>query len=103
MKAAGGLRLFMLSVHKSLCRRARDHHRRYCSARATPTGTGTATEEESRLRNLKTKLRSGPGLTDFIKDSSSNKKKVPEVYEYEEPYLPGNFAEANLRKGERTC
>ncbi|KAB5537188.1 hypothetical protein PHYPO_G00115990 [Pangasianodon hypophthalmus] len=97
MKAAGSLRLFMFSVHKSLYRRARDFHRRYCSARAPPAGTGTVTEE-TRLREFNSKLRSGPSFTDFIKHSPSNKTKVAEVYDYEEPYLPENRAEANQRK-----
>ncbi|MCJ8744592.1 hypothetical protein PDJAM_G00120420 [Pangasius djambal] len=95
MKASGSLRLFMFSVHKSLYRRARDYHRRYWSARAPPAGTVT---EETRLREFNSKLRSGPSLTDFIKHSPSNKTKVAEVYEYEEPYLPENRAEANQRK-----
>lgn len=101
MKPAGSLRLFIFSVHKQLSRRAREDHRRYFSARATPTVT--VTEEESRLREFKTKLSSGPSLTDFIKPPSSNKKTFHEIYEYEEPYLPENSAEANLRKGERAC
>lgn len=91
MKAAGSLRLFMFSVYKSLSRRARDYHRRYCSTGATPT----VTQDESRLREFKTRLRSGPGFTNFIKHSSANKNKV---HEYEEPYLPENSAEANQRK-----
>ncbi|KAK3512680.1 hypothetical protein QTP70_022639 [Hemibagrus guttatus] len=94
MEAVGSLRLFMFSVHKSLSRRARVYQRRYCSACATPT----VTDEGTRLREFKTKLWSGPGLSDFIKHSPSNKKKVPDVYEYEEPYLPENSTEANLRK-----
>lgn len=98
MEAAGSLRLFMFSVYKSLSRRPRAYHRRYCSAPATPTATVTG--EETRLREFKTKLWSGPGFSDFVKHSSSNKKKVPEVHEYEEPYLPENSTEANLRKGE---
>ncbi|KAG7318882.1 hypothetical protein KOW79_017356 [Hemibagrus wyckioides] len=96
MEAAGSLRLFMFSVYKNLSRRARAYQRRYCSARATPAAT--VTDEETRLREFKTRLWSGPGLSDFIKHSSSNKKKVPEVHEYEEPYLPENSTEANLRK-----
>ncbi|XP_053529963.1 CDK5 regulatory subunit-associated protein 1 isoform X3 [Ictalurus punctatus] len=91
MKAAGSLRLFMFSVYKSLSRRARDYHRRYCSTGATPT----VTQDESRLGEFKTRLRSGPGFTNFIKHSSANKNKV---HEYEEPYLPENSAEANQRK-----
>lgn len=99
MRAARRFRLFMFSARESLSLRARDSQRRCLSARETPTVTGT--EEETRLSGFKTKLWSGPGLTHFIKHSSSNKKKVPEVYEYEEPYLPESSAEA--RKGERTC
>lgn len=91
MKAAGSLRLFMFSVYKSLSRRARDYHRRDCSTGATPT----VTQDESRLGEFKTRLRSGPGFTNFIKHSSANKNKV---HEYEEPYLPENSAEANQRK-----
>lgn len=90
MRSTRNFRLFMLSVDQSLSRRARDCQRRYCSARAIRTGT-----EE------RTRLKSGPGLTHFIKHSSSNKKLIPEDYEYEEPYLPENPAEE--RKGERTC
>ncbi|XP_060714001.1 CDK5 regulatory subunit-associated protein 1 [Tachysurus vachellii] len=95
MEAAGSLRLFIFSVYKSLSRRARGYQRRYCSARATPTVTVT---EETKLRGFKTKPSSGPSLTDFIKHSSSNKNKLPQVYEYEASYLPENPTEVNLRK-----
>lgn len=99
MKAAESFRLFMFSVHKSLSRRARDNQRRYCSARAT--STVSVNDDKTRLREFKTKLWSGPDLTHFIKHSSSNKTKVSEVCEYEEPYLPENSTGTNPRKGER--
>lgn len=99
MEAAGSLRLFIFSVYKSLSRRARGYQRRYCSARETPTVNVT---KETKLRGFKTKPSSGPSLTDFIKLSSSNKNKLPDVYEYEASYLPENPTEVNLRKGERT-
>lgn len=93
MRSTCSLRLLLFSIDKCLSRRTRDFQRRYCSARATRTGTVTVTEERPRLR-------SGPGLAHFIQHTSSNQKKIPEVYDHEEPYLPENFAEA--RKGERT-
>ncbi|GAA6090611.1 mitochondrial tRNA methylthiotransferase CDK5RAP1-like [Tachysurus ichikawai] len=95
MEAAGSLRLFIFSVYKSLSRRARGYQRRYCSARETPTVNVT---KETKLRGFKTKPSSGPSLTDFIKLSSSNKNKLPDVYEYEASYLPENPTEVNLRK-----
>ncbi|XP_060766522.1 CDK5 regulatory subunit-associated protein 1 isoform X1 [Neoarius graeffei] len=91
MKTAVNLRVFPFSVHTRLSRLAREDHRRYFSA--VPV-----TEQQSRLRGFRTKLASGPSLTDFIKPPPLNKTKLREVSEYEEPYLPENSSEANLRK-----
>lgn len=90
MKAAESLRMLMFSLNKCVFRRV--YQRCYCSA---PTVIVT----DTRLGEFKSKLRSGPCLTDFIQHySPSNERKVTESYEYEEQYLPENPSEANLRK-----
>lgn len=93
-KQSSMFRLPKLFVQQNLC--ALSITQRYCSVKTSPSSN----KEKEQL--FKTKLATGPGFQDFIKDVSANVKSNNNVkYESDHihAYLPEDTASGDSRKG----